>query len=133
MSGLISGNQKLTGQLSGSGSLSGGMLSGGNGSLSGGKLVERGRDGFSPIIRTFADEKGCDVVITDIRGTKTVRLNHGEKGDPGDSGILATIGGFFTLSVDDNGDLWVYSEEETGLEFEYDSDTGALYVVQEQG
>lgn len=46
--------------------------------------------------------------------------------------ISVPISGFFTLSVDENGDLFVYSEAEGAPEFEYDSETGALYVVQEQ-
>lgn len=55
----------------------------------------------------------------------------GEKGDTGESGLAAPVSGFFTLGVDENGDLWAYSEEGSGLEFEYDSETGALYIVQE--
>jgi hypothetical protein len=56
----------------------------------------------------------------------------GPPGPQGESGIAAPINGFFTLSVDENGDLWVYSEEETSLDFEYDPESGNLYVVQEQ-
>ncbi len=40
--------------------------------------------------------------------------------------------GFFTFVVDENGDLWVYSEDGEAPTFEYDSETGNLYVVQEQ-
>jgi hypothetical protein len=56
----------------------------------------------------------------------------GPPGPQGESGVAAPINGFFTLSVDENGDLWVYSEEETSLDFEYDPESGNLYVVQEQ-
>lgn len=55
----------------------------------------------------------------------------GPKGDKGDSGITTPLSGFFTLSVDDDGNLWVYAETEDVPTFEYDSETGALYIVQE--
>lgn len=56
----------------------------------------------------------------------------GEKGDPGESGITTPINGFFTLSVDADGNLWAHSAEEgTTPDFEYDGETGNLYVIQE--
>ena len=56
----------------------------------------------------------------------------GEKGDPGESGITTPINGFFTLSVDTDGNLWAYSAGEgTTPDFEYDTETGNLYVTQE--
>lgn len=65
---------------------------------------------------------------TGLQGEQGIQ---GEKGDTGESGLAAPVSGFFTLGVDENGDLWAYSEEDAGLEFEYDSETGALYIVQE--
>lgn len=63
---------------------------------------------------------------TGEQGTK------GEKGDTGESGIVTPVNGFFTLSVDSEGNLWAYSAGDgTTLDFEYDSETGNLYVVQE--
>lgn len=41
--------------------------------------------------------------------------------------------GFFTLYVDENGDLWAYCEDTGEIDFEYDAATGNLYVVQETG
>ena len=55
----------------------------------------------------------------------------GDKGDTGESGITAPVSGFFTLSVDADGNLWSYSESGTTPNFEYDSETGSLYIVQE--
>lgn len=55
----------------------------------------------------------------------------GTKGDRGDSGVTTPINGFFTMYVDEDGNLWVLSETDMSTVFEYDSDTGNLYYVQE--
>lgn len=56
----------------------------------------------------------------------------GPKGDTGESGVITTINGFFTLSVDEDGNLWVsHSDSDTPPNFEYDSETGNLYLVTE--
>ena len=56
----------------------------------------------------------------------------GDKGEPGESGVTAPANGFFTLAVDANGDLWVYSTTgDTTPTFEYDATSGNLYVVME--
>ena len=47
------------------------------------------------------------------------------------NGIAAPIAGFFTLGVDEDGNLFAYCEDEAVPVFEYDADTGNLYVVQE--
>lgn len=66
------------------------------------------------------------------KGDTGERGEKGDKGDAGESGIMVPVNGFFTLSVDGNGDLWAYSAESgTVPEFEYDNNTGNLYVVQE--
>ena len=69
------------------------------------------------------------------KGEKGDQGEKGEKGDPGEkgeSGITAPVNGFFTLAVDTDGNLWAYSAESgTTPEFEYDSDTGNLYIKQE--
>jgi hypothetical protein len=62
---------------------------------------------------------------------EALRGPQGEQGEPGPSGIVAPINGFFSLSVDENGDLWAYSEDDLSLDFEFDPETGNLYVVQE--
>ena len=46
--------------------------------------------------------------------------------------ITAPAAGFFTLHVDEEGNLWAYCEDNAALEFEYDPVTGNLYVVQEE-
>lgn len=54
----------------------------------------------------------------------------GEKGERGDSGITAPSAGFFTLSVDANGDLWATVADGAGKPpLIYDPTTGALYYV----
>ena len=55
----------------------------------------------------------------------------GPKGEAGENGVATPTGGFFTLHVDENGDLWSYSEGGGTPQFEFDVETGALYVVQE--
>ncbi len=56
----------------------------------------------------------------------------GDKGEQGESGVTAPTNGFFTLAVDANGDLWVYSTTgDTTPTFEYDATSGNLYVVME--
>ena len=50
----------------------------------------------------------------------------------GSGGVAAPVNGFFTLSVDGNGDLWAHtSGDGTVPDFEYDSSTGDLYFVTE--
>ena len=55
----------------------------------------------------------------------------GVKGDRGDSGVTTPINGFFTMYVDEDGNLWVLSEDDLTNTFEYDESTGNLYFVQE--
>lgn len=70
---------------------------------------------------------------TGATGPQGIQGPKGEKGDPGESGIAAPVSGFFTLSVDADGNLWAYSADGTVPSFEYDKTTGDLYVVQEEG
>ena len=52
----------------------------------------------------------------------------GPKGDRGDSGITMPISGFFTMSVDTAGDLYVHvADGGTQPPFRYDSTEGNLY------
>ena len=62
---------------------------------------------------------------------EALRGPQGEQGEQGPSGITTPLNGFFSLYVDDNGDLWAYSEDDLSLDFEFDPETGNLYVVQE--
>ena len=66
------------------------------------------------------------------KGEKGIQGEKGEKGDTGESGITVPINGFFTLAVDDEGNLCAYSSEDgTTPSIEYDEETGNLYIVQE--
>ena len=54
----------------------------------------------------------------------------GDKGDIGESGIQTQTSGFFTLSVDENGDLWVhYADNDTTPPVELDTDGNIYYTV----
>lgn len=69
---------------------------------------------------------------TGDQGPKGEKGEKGDKGDTGESGITSPISGFFTLSVDADGNLWSYSADgSTSPDFEYEADTGNLYIVQE--
>ena len=67
-----------------------------------------------------------------IQGPPGEKGEKGEKGDTGESGITVPVNGFFTLAVEADGNLWAYSAENgTTPEFEYDAETGNLYIVTE--
>ena len=66
----------------------------------------------------------------DKKNPATVNIK-GNKGDRGDSGVTTPINGFFTMYVDEDGNLWVLSEDDLTNTFEYDAETGNLYFVQE--
>lgn len=70
---------------------------------------------------------------TGEKGDKGDHGEKGEKGDTGESGITSPVSGFFTLSVDADGNLWSYSADGNEPDFEYEPDTGNLYIVQEVG
>lgn len=53
------------------------------------------------------------------------------KGDKGDSGVATPLTGFFTMYVDETGDLYAVSQTDMSDAFEYDSTTGNLYYLTE--
>lgn len=56
-----------------------------------------------------------------------------KNGSKGSTGVTVPVNSFFTLSVDEDGNLWAHSSENEAVpDFEYDEDTGALYFVTEQ-
>lgn len=64
------------------------------------------------------------------RGEQGIAGPEGPQGPPGESGVTTPVAGLFTLSVDDNGDLWAYyADTETEPPLEYDDETGELYYV----
>ncbi len=57
----------------------------------------------------------------------------GEKGDRGDSGITVPISGLFTLSGDEEGNLWAYyADGDNPPQFEHDEETGDIYYIIEE-
>lgn len=54
-----------------------------------------------------------------------------EDGGNSESGIVAPVDGFFTMAVDNSGNLYVYSVDGNAPDFEYDVTTGNLYFVME--
>ncbi len=69
--------------------------------------------------------------VQGVQGIQGERGEKGDKGDTGESGIVAPVGGFFSLAVDSDGNLWAYSVDGNAPAFEYDAETGNLYVAQE--
>lgn len=48
----------------------------------------------------------------------------------GPAGVTTVLEGYLTLAVDEDGNLWAYTYEDyEPPDFEYDADTGDLYVV----
>ena len=62
------------------------------------------------------------------QGAQGIQGEKGDKGDTGESGITTPVSGLFNLSVDSDGNLWVYyADGGTAPDFYYDEDTGNLY------
>lgn len=70
-------------------------------------------------------------VGTETEWLASLKGEKGDVGDRGDSGVTAPLSGFFTMYVDENSNLYVLAETDMSSAFEYDSDTGNLYFVQE--
>lgn len=78
---------------------------------------------------------GSDATASYDSGTGVLRLGipKGDKGDPGESGVVTPLAGFFTMYVDANGDLYSLSQTDMADAFEYDTETGNLFYVTEDG
>jgi hypothetical protein len=62
------------------------------------------------------------------QGAQGIQGPKGDKGDRGDSGILVPVSGIFTLSGDEEGNLWAYfADEDNPPSFVYDEETGDVY------
>lgn len=62
------------------------------------------------------------------RGPQGIQGPKGEKGERGDSGVTAPLSGFFSLTVDADGNLWAHAADGASAPpFSYDEDTGELY------
>lgn len=68
-----------------------------------------------------------------IVGPAGPRGEKGDKGEKGDSGVAAPAKGFFSMSVEADGNLYVCSSAGTECpEFEYDPNDGKLYLITEE-
>ena len=73
-------------------------------------------------------EKG-DTGVQGPQGIQGEKGEKGEKGERGDSGITTTINGFFTLVVDENGNLYALcTDDDNPPQFETD-DEGNVYFI----
>lgn len=62
------------------------------------------------------------------RGPQGIQGPKGDKGDRGESGVTTPADGFFTMSVDADGNLWAhYAPAGEAPPFRYDTATGDLY------
>lgn len=61
----------------------------------------------------------------------TFGIPQGAKGD--DGGISAPLSGFFSMYVDDDGYLWVVSQDDVSDMFYYNESTGELFFVTDDG
>lgn len=62
------------------------------------------------------------------RGPQGIQGPKGEKGDRGDSGITVPLSGFFSLTVDSDGNLWSHvADGAAAPPLSYDPSTGELY------
>lgn len=67
---------------------------------------------------------------TGPQGPQGIQGIQGPKGDTGESGVTTQIAGFFTISVDSEGNLYAnHSDGDYPPEFEYDTETGNLYFI----
>lgn len=63
------------------------------------------------------------------QGPQGLQGPKGDKGDTGESGVTTPISGYYTMSVDSNGDLWCnYNASDTPPSFTYDTASGDLYI-----
>ncbi len=62
------------------------------------------------------------------QGIQGPKGDKGDKGDRGDSGITVPVSGIFTLSGDEDGNMWAYyTDGGTPPSFECDTETGDIY------
>lgn len=99
---------------------------------------DKGNSGYTPVkgqdyfdgVSVTHRWNGTELEVTSASGTTSADLK-GAKGDRGDSGVTTPVNGFYTMSVDENGNLYVVSADDgVTPNFEYDSTSGNLYVLQ---
>lgn len=77
----------------------------------------------------FDGEKGD----TGPQGPQGIQGPKGDKGDRGDSGVTVPISGLFTLSGDEDGNLWAYyADGSTPPQFETDESGNIYYITPEE-
>lgn len=95
------------------------------------ELVKTGALVGAPGIQGPQGEQG-EVGPQGPQGIQGPKGDKGDKGDPGESGVTAPLSGFFTLSVDSEGNLYAYTADgEAAPTFEFDEETGELYLLTE--
>ena len=85
-------------------------------------------DDLSATANTLAPGSDATASYDSSTGVMTFGI---PRGATGESGIVTPINGLFAMSVEPNGDLYVYSDDSSdiGHNFEYDSETGDLNYV----
>lgn len=64
------------------------------------------------------------------KGEQGIAGPQGPEGPPGESGVTTPVAGWFTLSVDNDGNLWAHcADTETTPPLEYNEDTGELFYT----
>lgn len=80
----------------------------------------------------FKGEKG-DTGPQGEQGPQGIQGPKGDKGDRGDSGITVPISGIFTLSGDEDGNLWAYyADGSAPPEFEVTEDGDIYYIIPDE-
>lgn len=88
-------------------------------------------EGMSATATTLAEGSSATASYDSTTGVMAFGI---PKGDKGDSGVTTPLAGFFTMYVDSTtGDLYAVSQTDMSDAFEYDTETGNLYYLTEDG
>lgn len=91
-------------------------------------------DNLSATATTLAAGSSATASYDGSTGVMTFGIPQGAQGPKGDSGITTPAAGWFTMYVEpDTGDLYAVSQEDLSDAFDYDSTTGNLYFLTDDG
>lgn len=91
-------------------------------------------DDLSATATTLAAGSSATASYDGSTGVMTFGIPQGVQGPKGDSGITTPAAGWFTMYVEpDTGDLYAVSQEDLSDAFDYDSTTGNLYFLTDDG